>query len=1563
QDQKCEIVNGCGMGSVTEEDVEDGTVSFTIAGFPDGLYDLYLIQLTGDEYISDVLCVKNVEPSLYIGWTEVGGKKYYFCPKNDPNWEDNLNELNEHVNARGAMAVGAVWMPDGLLYKFGPDGALEKIWHRIKNVTIDDIPEDAEAASALNTLQRGETYRLSVNYIPEEDGLSEEEISDDQTLHFTSKNPNAVRVDDDGTLHALQVTGSPVEITVTTGDEDNRYHPTAAIMVSVSAPAGWFAVDGNRFYGKKTGTGVSLAEGWQAIGPDTYYFYPGDDTKHVPYSLATGVVKIGSSCYAFDAYGARICEAQAVDGTFLYDGKYYAFDGEGDLYRDTFFDMTVGGKNRTYYANAAGELATGICTFGTGEKRYFADADYALAEEEPVCSMQNGLVIADDNAYYFTDYKMQYGYFAAGTEHYYATPAGKSGEGSLQYGAVKVGDQILLFGAPWSTKPYAQIGEAAPKSWIIAGGKRYYLNASGRTLNGFQTIDSKRYFFRSDGSALTGAFMDYYFGETDHYGYPDDNYGIMQTGRQYYNGSYYFHAKNGQRLEGWQFDPVSGIWDYYTPEAAGTAHVPPNPTLTDANWHLYGTQYYYYKNNKTLATSWQTINGKKYYFEPAAGPSKGAMYTGFKKIGNAFYYFGENAADLGILQTGTFDYVRGGETYRYYANNSGVLQLGWQKIVGTWHYFDRNTGYETVSVHGEGWSTAKDSLGTEYRYYFINGRTMATGIRLIEGKYYYFSRNTKDGSLGRLVTGTFFKEGSNVYYADEEGVLQTGELVIDAPSPYEGTYYLNEKRVLLTGWQKIGGTWRYFTTAADVALAPGTRCLGREWTSTDAGGWYRLSETGVLSPEDDWFYFPNDKSFVKGWKTIGTDKYYFEKDGRMQRGVFAIGKNAYRTHTENAGHESGICYTDEWYVYNHPADGTGTERLQYYKANGMQQSGWKGKYYFAPAESADGRYDRGDMYTGVSAIGKTLYLFDANGQSRRSETVVLAANAPRRITPEMTGTYATNGRGAILTGLKTINKQKYYFDPLTGKMATGFVTIGKKTYCFDENGVMSLGRVSDRGMYYYLGSNGIMKYGWITEGKKKLYADPVSGALAVGFATIDGKTYYFSEEKATIGELMTGFFHVSDLGQRNYDRSPNASNLYYAYPDGTLHAPGWDVISQSSAKYTQKWSYYFSENIIGYTAAGEAVRGEMAAGDVQMQSDGTVVFLGTLGNLFMERPDIDPLDYYRFDPATGARKKAVLVFYGNYYGEADYTYDWEEEKVTKVTPRISKPQTDIVHSMSKYTNPDRKLADESADFYYVNSNRQEEQQKLYTAGLTSYDPAVTTFPMAASKYYPYDSEHPESRLYWAGNDISDPSGAPGDGNVDVYDVEAYSWDVYQHALKKFGPNNLVLLGASSGGGLCLALCQKAAEEGLMQPANTILFSPWVDLAMDNDAIALISPERSEFLDLGTAKYWAARYTRDNTVSEDYRLAGHGDALGVANPFASPLRGTHLGDLSNVVVYTGGYDLFCPDCKLAVDEITKNGGSAELKYYPSMIHAYMFNKSTLNPSVETVHDACRRIMTQ
>jgi acetyl esterase/lipase len=127
--------------------------------------------------------------------------------------------------------------------------------------------------------------------------------------------------------------------------------------------------------------------------------------------------------------------------------------------------------------------------------------------------------------------------------------------------------------------------------------------------------------------------------------------------------------------------------------------------------------------------------------------------------------------------------------------------------------------------------------------------------------------------------------------------------------------------------------------------------------------------------------------------------------------------------------------------------------------------------------------------------------------------------------------------------------------------------------------------------------------------------------------------------------------------------------------------------------------------------------------------------------------------------------------------------------------------------------------------------------------------------------------------------------------------------LYRALLEENPGRRLILMGDSAGGGLALGLAEALAGGGDPLPERLILFSPWVDVSMDNPDIAgylAVEPILHFALVKVHGQYWAGEAdTRHWQVS--------------------PLFGdmTHLPP---VTIYCGTRELLYPDILLARDQL-------------------------------------------
>ncbi|MBX3204748.1 MAG: alpha/beta hydrolase [Labilithrix sp.] len=146
---------------------------------------------------------------------------------------------------------------------------------------------------------------------------------------------------------------------------------------------------------------------------------------------------------------------------------------------------------------------------------------------------------------------------------------------------------------------------------------------------------------------------------------------------------------------------------------------------------------------------------------------------------------------------------------------------------------------------------------------------------------------------------------------------------------------------------------------------------------------------------------------------------------------------------------------------------------------------------------------------------------------------------------------------------------------------------------------------------------------------------------------------------------------------------------------------------------------------------------------------------------------------------------------------------------------------------------------------------------------------------------------------------------------------------YRDVATRFEGRRMTLMGDSAGGGMALALAQRLDAEGLPQPKDLVLLAPWVDVAMDNPAIA----------DVEARDPWLAR---PGLVEAGRMYAKGADAR---DPRVSPLHGelTKLGALS---IFIGTRDLLLPDARLLAARAREAGTATTLFEYEHMVHDFM-----------------------
>ncbi|MGU8139708.1 L,D-transpeptidase family protein [Clostridium perfringens] len=468
-----------------------------------------------------------------------------------------------------------------------------------------------------------------------------------------------------------------------------------------------------------------------------------------------------------------------------------------------------------------------------------------------------------------------------------------------------------------------------------------YKNKEGKNVVGLAEINGAKYFF--------------------------DEYGRMQTGiiKDYKSNKIYYAESNGvlSNYKGWK--------------------------KIDDEW-------YYFNGNGTLKTGWLSLGGKRYYLND----QDGNMVIGALAIEGKQYYFNSNG-EL-IKKTGWLkgkNLETGGICW-YYFDEEGNLQKGFKNIDGVNYYFTENgfmaTGVQNVkqkdgnyklmlfSENGKfidkaGWYEVKNGSNDSSWYYINSDYTLATGLKEINNKLYYF-----DPDSGMMISNKLqevvMKDGSKKdYYFNNNGVAlinnegwqsqkENNKIMwqyLKNEQPVSGlqeingkTYYFNENtsymetgvvdtgkgiylfddngaKVNKTGWIQNKGHWYYLNNDSTVK---------RDWLNSGYS-WYYLNDNGIMATQwkkvnDYWYYFGSNGAMQKDWKEINRNWYYLRNDGIMT------------TQWEKVN--------DYWY---------------YFGTNGIMQKDWKeinNNWYYLR--------DDGIMTTQWNKINDYWYYFNDDGK-------------------------------------------------------------------------------------------------------------------------------------------------------------------------------------------------------------------------------------------------------------------------------------------------------------------------------------------------------------------------------------------------------------------------------------------------------------------------------------------------------------------------------------------------------------------------------------------------------
>ncbi|PGY12431.1 L,D-transpeptidase family protein [Bacillus sp. AFS031507] len=217
---------------------------------------------------------------------------------------------------------------------------------------------------------------------------------------------------------------------------------------------------------------------------------------------------------------------------------------------------------------------------------------------------------------------------------------------------------------------------------------------------------------------------------------------------------------------------------------------------------LSGNKYYYVDGQ--VKTGWQSIDGKRYFFDEA-----GVMKTGWITQGDKKYYLDNK----GEMKTGWLD----DNGNRYFLDQTGAMRTGWVADGGKEYYLDNKGVMKT------GWLSI-----AENRYYLDSSGAMKTGWLADAGEWYYLDNS------GLMKTGWVNSEG-RWFYLNGSGVLKNTqalannsqwdyldkneEVTADRSNLLEEKYKLNSQESVVTGWLNYKEKWYYLYVGADMVAS------------------------------------------------------------------------------------------------------------------------------------------------------------------------------------------------------------------------------------------------------------------------------------------------------------------------------------------------------------------------------------------------------------------------------------------------------------------------------------------------------------------------------------------------------------------------------------------------------------------------------------------------------------------------------------------------------------------------------------------------------------------------
>ncbi len=731
------------------------------------------------------------------------------------------------------------------------------------------------------------------------------------------------------------------------------------------------------------------------------------------------------------------------------------------------------------------------------------------------------------------------------------------------------------------------------------------------------------------------------------------------------------------------------------------------------------------------------------------------------------------------------------------------------------------------------------------------------------------------------------------------------------------------------------------------------------------------------------YYYNAKCEKVTGFNVINGNKYYFnpskeageDEYGSLVTGFFNVGKDTYYrdgsndTLTTFTGISKGYVFLSkqmsriteecEGYYYFNESTGAMLKGLRTVKLGSGKEARKVSRYFNEDTGKAVSD-EIVKIGSNISYINKNYEREKINGFLKYNEDYYYFAgsvNAKKGFVTISLRYHYVDELGAEKVAVR---KYKYYFDKSTGRMATGFTIISKKLYYFSEAG--ELADESENG------SRGKMETGIVKLAKNS--RDYVEGNTNTFYMLKNGGMY--------TGGLITATkeFGIKDAQKFEYYFSSkaqviNGNNIRLGEAVGGYLSFNGKELLNASQEYTKITPYHFDENtgarrrIILYFHGGyygfpiddiqrEVMKSVASYGDADLNFGNNDIIFATMSDDYPLCASSFIADEKRgqsvdMDGKLLSNDSRVIYNPANDYVNYNCSDKSLKGGITGVVSNdineygsnlVIKPGIKEYTYIEKSKIPDKEDTTYTVSFNVLNVERNTEVESY----VNSRD------------VYNFENEFVKTEDYTV--TYNEAVNSESDGIVNVFDVESYCKAAYKWCIDTYGKENVLLVGASSGAGICTALIQWAKETDKELAADkTVLISPWLDASM---AIASKADKKRQGngVDYATLCYWGKRYTLATNISEhtkDIFEKGYdaNENYLVDYAFASPVtiserQNRDYVNLGKLYIYTGTNDP-CMNNGYSISKLCKkmSGTGVEYKCYSKEGHGFVFNANDSN----------------